>query len=111
MKFTVFWGWSQRDLLMNWIQGIKKEDKDFSPEANEYMLEEFIAIGQNKQVGGDCNKNCVLTMLIVMFIISNRKLKQVNKKILLYSTGIYNQYLVMDHKGKQYEKEYVYLLI
>ena len=26
---------------------------------------EFIAIVQNKQVGGDCNKNCVLSVLIV----------------------------------------------
>ena len=32
-----------------------------------------------------------------------------NNKVLLYSTGNYIQYPVIDHNGKEYEKEYVYL--
>ena len=35
----------------------------------------------------------------------------VNNKILLYSTGNYTQYPVTHHKGKEYEKEYIYVYI
>ena len=31
----------------------------------------------------------------------------INKKVLLYSTGNYIQYPVINHNGKEYEKEYI----
>ena len=33
----------------------------------------------------------------------------INNKVLLYSTGNYIQYSVINHNGKEYEKEYLYL--
>ena len=35
----------------------------------------------------------------------------INNKVLLYSTGNYIQYLVINHNGKEYEKEYIYIYI
>ena len=32
----------------------------------------------------------------------------INNKVLLYSTGNYIQYPVINHNGKEYEKEYIY---
>ena len=46
------------------------------------------------------------------FGISIRKLvyiEWINNKVLLYSTGKYNQYPVINHNGKEYEKEYIYV--
>ena len=36
-------------------------------------------------------------------------IKWINNKVLLYSTGNYIQYPVMNHNGKDYEKEYIYI--
>ena len=33
----------------------------------------------------------------------------INNKVLLYSTGNYIQYPVINHNGKEYEKECVYM--
>ena len=35
----------------------------------------------------------------------------INNKVLLYSTGNYIQYPVINHNGKEYEKEYIYIYI
>ena len=35
----------------------------------------------------------------------------INNKVLLYSTGNYIQYPVINHNGKEYEKEYIYICI
>ena len=35
----------------------------------------------------------------------------INNKVLLYSTGNYIQYPVINHNGKEYEKEYIYIHI
>ena len=35
----------------------------------------------------------------------------INKKILLQSTGNYSQYPVINHNGKEYEKEYICLIL
>ena len=46
------------------------------------------------------------------FVISRCKLVfigWINNKVLLYSTGSYIQYPVINHNGKECEKEYVYL--
>ena len=46
------------------------------------------------------------------FGISRCKLvyiRWLNNKVLLYSTGNYIQYPVINHNGKEYEKEYVYV--
>ena len=33
----------------------------------------------------------------------------INNKVLQYSTGNYIQYPVINHNGKEYEKEYIYV--
>ena len=33
----------------------------------------------------------------------------INNKVLLYSIGNYTQYPVINHNGKEYEKEYMYI--
>ena len=33
----------------------------------------------------------------------------INNKVLLYSTGNYVQYPVINHNGKEYKKEYIYV--
>ena len=33
----------------------------------------------------------------------------INNKVLLYSTGDDTQYSVINHNGKEYEKEYIYV--
>ena len=46
------------------------------------------------------------------FGISSCKLvyvEWINNKVLLYSTGNYSQYPVINHNGKEYEKEYAYM--
>ena len=35
----------------------------------------------------------------------------INNKVLLFSTGNYIQYPVMNHNGKEYEKECVYIYV
>ena len=48
------------------------------------------------------------------FGVSRYKLlysKQVNNKVLLYSTGNYIQYLVINYNGKESEKEYTHTYI
>ena len=35
----------------------------------------------------------------------------INDKVLLYSTGNYSQYPVINHNGKEYEKECVYICV
>ena len=35
----------------------------------------------------------------------------INDKVLLYSTGNYTQYPVINYSGKEYEKEYIYICI
>ena len=37
--------------------------------------------------------------------------KQMNNKVLLYSTGNHIQYPVINHNGNEYEKEYIYIYI
>ena len=46
------------------------------------------------------------------FVVSRCKLlyrKWINNKVLLYSIGDYIQYPVINHNGKEYEKECVYM--
>ena len=48
------------------------------------------------------------------FGISRCKLfyrKRINSKVLLWSTGNYIQYPVINHNGKEYEKEYVCVFV
>ena len=35
----------------------------------------------------------------------------INNKVLLYSTGNYIQYPVINHNGKEFDKEYIYMYI
>ena len=36
-------------------------------------------------------------------------MRQINNKVLLYRTGNYIQYLVVNHNGKKSEKQYTYM--
>ena len=36
-------------------------------------------------------------------------IEQINNKVLLYSAGNYVQYLVINHNGKEYKKECMYM--
>ena len=36
-------------------------------------------------------------------------IERINNKVLLYSTGNYIQYPVINHNGKEYEKGYIYI--
>ena len=38
-------------------------------------------------------------------------LEQINNKVLMYSTGNYTQYPVINRNGKEYEKMYIYTCI
>ena len=38
-------------------------------------------------------------------------LEWIYNKVLMYSTGNYTQYPVINHNGKEYEKEYIYIYI
>ena len=38
-------------------------------------------------------------------------IKYIKNKVLLYSTGNYIQYPVINHNGKEYEKEYIYIYV
>ena len=40
---------------------------------------------------------------------ANYYIEWINNKVLLYSTGNYIQYPVINHNGKEYEKEYLYI--
>ena len=37
--------------------------------------------------------------------------ERVNNKVLMYSTGNYSQYPVINHNGKEYEKECIYIYV
>ena len=39
------------------------------------------------------------------------KIGLINNKVLLYSPGNYIQYPVINHNGKEYEKEYIYVSV
>ena len=49
------------------------------------------------------------------FVINKCKLvyrKWINNKVLLYNTGIYSPYSVVNHNGKEYEKNaYIYIYV
>ena len=40
-----------------------------------------------------------------------KDIKQVNNKVLLYSTANYIQYSIIDHNGKEYTCMYVYIYV
>ena len=37
------------------------------------------------------------------------RIEWINNKILLYSTGNFLQYPIINHNGKEHEKEYIYI--
>ena len=51
----------------------------------------------------------VLSLSAVLGISRYRQLYRgwINNKVLLYSTGNYIQYPMINHNGKEYEKEYI----
>ena len=58
---------------------------------------------KGKGGGGMVNSEFGISRYKVLYI------KQINNKVLLYSTGNYIQYPVINHSGKEYEKEYIHM--
>ena len=59
-----------------------------------------------KEVSGEwINQKCCISRYELLYI------KYINSKDLLYTTGNYIQYTLINNKGKEYEKEYVYICI
>ena len=56
-------------------------------------------------VGGGINQEFGINRYTPLYI------KEINNKVLLYSTGNYIQYPVIHHNGKEYEKEYICIYI
>ena len=46
--------------------------------------------------------------IVLKFCLRNQKL-WINNKVLLYSTGNYIRYPVINHNRREYEKEYTYI--
>ena len=71
---------------------------------------------KNKQTNNECNKTNRLTDTENKLAVTNSEMqwginrytllniKQINSKVLLYSTGNYIQYLVITYNGKESEK-------
>ena len=53
--------------------------------------------------GGEINWEIGIDIYTLLYI------KQINNKDLLYSTGNYTQYSVMTYKGKESEKQHIYI--
>ena len=67
----------------------------------------------HREYSGGCQGGGVKRELNWEFEISRCKLvytEQINSKVLLFNTGNYIQYLVINHNGKEYEKECIYIL-
>ena len=59
--------------------------------------------GYQRGKGGRINQEFGISKYILLYI------KQVNNKALLYSTGNYIQYPVINHNGKGHEKVCIYI--
>ena len=53
----------------------------------------------------------VYTDIFVCLVYQLLRLMEMGNKILLYSTGNYIHYPMINHNGKEYEKEYVYVYV
>ena len=69
-------------------------------------IENRLVVAKGEAGGGRMNWECGISRgkLVYIGCINNKVLK-----VLLYSTGNYIQYPVINHHGKEYEKEYIYL--
>ena len=56
-------------------------------------------------MGGGLEWECGISRCKLLYM------EWINNKVLPYSTGNYSQYPVINHKGKEYEKEYIYIYV
>ena len=92
---------------------MRKIPKKYKGLANEHIYSRYRLLGTENRLwmlrgrGGGGGKDRE-------FGISRQKLSYIgciNNKFLVYSTRSYIQYLLTNHNGKEYEKEYIYICI
>ena len=71
-----------------------------------------IQIHRHREQTCGCQRGRGLVGMNWEFGINRYKLSRIewiNNKILLYSTGNFLQYPIINHNGKEHEKEYIYI--
>ena len=62
-------------------------------------------VAKGEGVGGGVERECRVSRCKLLYM------EWINNKVLLYSTGNYIQYPVINHKGKEYfKKECIYII-
>jgi len=64
-------------------------------------MENRLLVAKRKGVGGGVDWEFGVSRIKLLYII------RINNEVLPYSTGNYIEYLVINHRGNEYEKEYV----
>ena len=85
-------------------RGSPKEDQ-MSPQEPVLAQKTNLWLPKGKVGGGRINQEFGINRYTLLYI------KQINNKDLLYSTGNHIQYLIINCKGKEYEKEYICIFI
>ena len=76
----------------------------FTKRNRQTDIENKLMITKGKRRGRGINQEFRINRYTLLYI------KQINNEDLLYSTGIYIQYLVVTYSGKESEKWYTYIL-
>ena len=66
-------------------------------------IENRLVVAKGEGVRGEMNWEFGISRCKLLYI------GWINNKVLLYSTGSYIQYPVINHNRKEYEKEYIYV--
>ena len=65
----------------------------------------MVANGEGERDGGGKDWELGISRCTLLYT------EWINNKVLLYSTGNYIRNPVINHKGKEYEKEYIYMYV
>ena len=68
-------------------------------------IENRVVVAKGEGVGGGMEWEVGVSRCKLLYI------EWINNKVLLYSTGNYIQYLIINHNVKAYEKEYIYTYV
>ena len=94
-------GTTQR-LNNNNMQNLKYVTNEFIYKTDFQTQKTKLWLPKGKVGGGGINQESGISRYKPLYI------KQINNTVLLYSTGNYIQYPLINPNGKQYEKEYIY---
>ena len=83
------------DLKYDTNEPIYKTETDLQTQKTNLHLPNWKGVGERRGI----NQDFGIRRYKLLYI------KQINKKVLLYSTGNYIQYPVINHNGKEYEKD------